>query len=370
MLIKSVEADKEARIIAISDIHGYADYLKGVLKKVAYTPRDVLVIVGDAIEKGTESLKTARAILKLRQENPHVYLTAGNVDYTRVGKFFQDSPQGNADFLKNLKWTERVWRKGFFLDILAEMKVTLEEVTEQNIAAIKKQMWENYAQEIGLFVNLPVILSIGDYIFVHGGIPTDDLEQLKEEDMFSYLSRDAFLQESVAFQKNVVVGHWPVCLYRDDVDSMNPIFDYEKHKVAIDGGCGLKYGAQLNALVIPQAYADLRDVTCAAYDDLPVMKAKKAQAAKERTVTIRYFDYMVELLEDFGDMARVRHVSSGKEFMVPKKFLYHREGKFFDCADFSDTYLEVAEGEKLSVVWETSMGLIVKKQGVIGWYCP
>lgn len=39
-----------------------------------------------------------------------------------------------------------------------------------------------------------------------------------------------------------------------------------------------------------------------------------------------------------------------------------------NCSDFSDAYLEVAEGEKLSVVKETSVGCIVKKAGVIGWY--
>lgn len=368
MLIKRVEADRDTRIIAVSDIHGSASYLEGVLKKVSYTSGDVLVIVGDAIEKGKESLKTARLILKLMEENSKVYMTAGNVDFDRVGKFFVDTPQGNADFVGNLKWTKKVWKRGFFLDILQEMNIDLDTVSEENIADIKVQIWENYSREINLFRNLPIVLVMGDYIFVHGGIPTDDLGQLKEEDMFSYLSREAFLKEDVAFGKNVIVGHWPVCLYRDDVDCMNPIFDYEKCKVAIDGGCALKNGAQLNALVIPGAYAKLKEVTYVAYDDLPIMTAPKAQAAKERTVTIRYFDYKVEMLEELDDVARVRHVSSGKEFVVPKKYLYNREDMFFNCSDFSDTYLEVAEGDRLSVVLETSIGCIVKKNGVIGWY--
>ncbi len=30
----------------------------------------------------------------------------------------------------------------------------------------------------------------------------------------------------------------------------------------------------------------------------------------------------------------------------------------------------IAEGDKLSVIEETTMGYIVKKQGVIGWYVP
>lgn len=366
--IEKVEVEKNTRIIAVSDIHGTVDYLEGVLKKVHYTPQDVLVIVGDMIEKGEESLKTVQYILKLREENPRVYATIGNVDYGRIGLFYEEGQQANDDFVGALQWTKRVWKRGFFLDMLEEMQVELETVNGQNVGELKLRMKEKYAAELGLFENLPTILEIGNYIFVHAGIPTDELDKLSEEEMFSYLKRDAFLKEEVSFKKNVVVGHWPVCLYRDDIDCMNPIFDYEKHIVAIDGGCALKNGAQLNALLIPDAYGDLEEVTYEAYDDLPVIKAAKAQEAREKTVVIRFFDFKVEKLEEWEDVVRVRHVSSGKEFVVPKSYLWHKDGAFANCSDFSDAYLEVAEGEELSVVEKTSIGYIVKKNGVIGWY--
>ena len=366
--IKKVDIEKGTRIIAVSDLHGCADYLEGVLAKVEYTPADVLVIVGDVIEKGKESLRTVRSILKLKEANPHVYVTMGNVDYDRIGLFDREGEQAGYDFEGTLRWTKKVWKRGLFLDMLSELQIDLDTVNGQNIGEIKARMREKFAKELGLFEELPTVLEIGDYIFVHAGIPTDDLTKLRQEDMFSYLKRDTFLKEDVTFSKNVVVGHWPVCLYRDDIDCMNPIFDYEKHIVAIDGGCALKEGAQLNALLIPDAHAELGEVSFAAYDNLPVITASKPQAGKERTITIRYFDCKVELLEDCGDVARVRHVNSGKEFVVPKKYLYGSEDKYFKCSDFSDAWLEVAEGEELSVVKETSRGYIVKKDGVIGWY--
>ena len=40
------------RIVAISDIHGKLDYLKGLLDKCALTDRDVIVLVGDLVERG------------------------------------------------------------------------------------------------------------------------------------------------------------------------------------------------------------------------------------------------------------------------------------------------------------------------------
>lgn len=368
--IQKVEIEKNKRIIALSDIHGMDNYLEGVLQKVHYTMDDVLVIVGDVIEKGDESLKTVRLILELKEKNPHVYMTLGNVDYDRLELFYREGEQAGHDFVGTQHWTKKVWKRGFFLDILEEMQVDLAELSGENISLIKERIRKEYARELSLFEEAPTILEMDNYIFVHGGIPTDKLGELKAEEMFSFLKRETFLKEEVAFQKYIIVGHWPTCLYSDEIDCMNPIFDYEKHIVAIDGGCALKYGAQLNALLIPSADAPVESVTYEAYDDLSVIEAKRNQEAKERTVTIRYFDCKVELLEDLENTAKVRHVSTGKEFFVPKSYLYGRDDKYYNCSDFSDAYLEIAEGDKLSVIEETTMGYIVKKHGVIGWYVP
>lgn len=368
--IQKLDIDKNKRIIVLSDIHGMDSYLEGVLQKVHYSTDDVLVIVGDVIEKGDESLKTVRRILELKEKNPHVYVTLGNVDYDRLELFYREGEQAGHDFVGTQHWTKKVWKRGFFLDILEEMQVDLAELSGENISLIKERIRKEYARELSLFEEAPTILEMDNYIFVHGGIPTDKLGELKAEDMFSFLKRETFLMEEVAFQKYVVVGHWPTCLYSDEIDCMNPIFDYEKHIIAIDGGCALKYGAQLNALLIPSADAPVESVTYEIYDDLPVIEAKRNQEAKERTVTIRYFDSKVELLEDLENTAKVRHVSTGKEFFVPKSYLYGRDDKYYNCSDFSDAYLEIAEGDKLSVIEETTMGYIVKKHGVIGWYVP
>lgn len=368
--IQKHDIDKNKRIIVLSDIHGMDSYLEGVLQKVHYTTDDVLVIVGDVIEKGDESLKTVRRILELKEKNPHVYVTLGNVDYDRLELFYREGEQAGHDFVGTQQWTKKVWKRGFFLDVLEEMQVDLTELSGENISLIKERIRKEYARELSLFEEAPTILEMDNYIFVHGGIPTDKLGELKAEDMFSFLKRETFLKEEVAFQKYVVVGHWPTCLYSDEIDCMNPIFDYEKHIIAIDGGCALKYGAQLNVLLIPSADAPVESVTYEIYDDLPVIEAKRNQEAKERTVTIRYFDSKVELLEDLENTAKVRHVSTGKEFFVPKSYLYGRDDKYYNCSDFSDAYLEIAEGDKLSVIEETTMGYIVKKHGVIGWYVP
>ena len=54
------------RVLAISDIHGNLPFLKGVLAKAGYAAgKDVLVLVGDLLEKGQESLATLRYLMEL-----------------------------------------------------------------------------------------------------------------------------------------------------------------------------------------------------------------------------------------------------------------------------------------------------------------
>ena len=361
--IQKIDAANTGRIIAVSDIHGHAHYLEGVLKKVNFCAQDTLVIVGDMIEKGPESLKTVRYIMKLREENPNVYAVMGNVDYWRLYQFYHDVP---ADFLGMLRWTKRVWENGFFLDILNELGVELNEITEENMESLRSAIRSQFSEELDFLWNLPTVLSVGNYVFVHAGIPTDDLNALQNADAGQCMKTDAFLTEAKSFEKNVVVGHWPVYLYRDE-DCVSPIFDGRRHIISIDGGCGLRYGAQLNALIIPDPEAGMGDVAYAAYDDYPVLIAPAAQKAREKTVLIRYFDCEAELLEDRGDVVCLRQISSGKEFIAPKSFLYESDGKLC-CSSCSDACLEAAAGDRLSVIEETSIGYIAKKDGLIGWY--
>lgn len=368
MKIENIDCNEKQRIIAISDIHGEVTYLDGVLKKVQYTEQDILVIVGDVIEKGRESLKTVRYILKLTENNPNVHVSMGNVDLYRLSLFFDDSKEGNEKFIGGLRWTRDVWKRGLFLDILDEMGIDLEELCEENIAGIKEQVKKKYQKELEFLWNLPTVIAMGNFIFVHGGVYSDKLEELTETEPFVYLKLDDFMNKDVKFEKTVVVGHWPTCIYRDDILSMNPLFNFDKHIIAIDGGCALKKdGGQLNALVIPHKYAEISDVGYVAYDDYPVMIARKAQQERKSNISIRYTNSEVKLLTENNGIASVEHISTGKVFDVPSSFLY-QNGDRLCCTDYNDTYLEITEGDKLSVLAENKQGMLVKKNGVIGWY--
>ena len=69
----------ERRVLVISDIHGNLPFFKGVLSAARYTPDDVLVLLGDLVEKGPDSLATLRYIMALAERNT-VYCVRGNCD--------------------------------------------------------------------------------------------------------------------------------------------------------------------------------------------------------------------------------------------------------------------------------------------------
>ncbi|MDE7325673.1 MAG: metallophosphoesterase [Lachnospiraceae bacterium] len=343
------------RIIAVSDVHGHGHYLKGLLEKISFSKEDTLVILGDLIEKGGDSLATVRYCMELQRQNFQIYISAGNVDIARIGTFLDRSRGHGKRFLDELRWTKDVWKCGFFLEVLAELGIELSKVNEENVNQLKERISVSYAQEIAFLCDRPTIITCGNYLFVHAGVPTDQLETLAGEDGFLFLKTDAFLEQKHCFERIVVVGHWPVCLYQRDVDCMNPVFDYDRHAIAIDGGCALKIGGQLNALIIPNPYASMQEIDTTSYDDYPVVYAKTAQKAVKATVCIKYYDAEVELLKTEwqegirdgnyagSDIVTLRHKSSGVIFDAPEKYLYKRNDKLL-CNDFINATLDVEAG--------------------------
>ena len=75
------------RIIAVSDVHGNLDFFRGLMDRVGLTPSDILVLVGDLLEKGPDSLALLRYVMELSRTHT-VYPLCGNCDGL-VLRFFE-----------------------------------------------------------------------------------------------------------------------------------------------------------------------------------------------------------------------------------------------------------------------------------------
>lgn len=300
--VKRIEIPHGSRIICVSDIHGSLDLFKRLLRKVGYGKGDTLILLGDLYTKGKQGHETLRFIIKISRQ-PNVHILRGNCDRIE----------------KTLTEAETAWLE-----------------------------------------NLPHILTSEEYIFVHGGLTSDNLE---EQDAAACMKNDAFMEKGLKFEKYVITGHEPTVNYTHTIPCFNPIIDREKHIVSIDGGAVIKEGGQLNAFMIEKG-----DFSFAYVDDFPVIKMEKPQTSCGGDLNITWNDRFVERIEVGEEYTVYRHLYSGKTILLPNGSAWEDgKGNLCICDLGTDYYLPVNAGEAISIVRRFPGILFAKKNGVAGW---
>jgi len=334
-----------------------------------YSGDDILIIVGDLVDKGPESLRVVRYVMDLCRQHP-VYVTMGNVDLGRLECLFDDSPDAGQQFVDFLNWLNKFWKNSFFEEMLSELGISINQVNLENAEEYRGKMQEQFKEELDFLWSRPTILTAGDYLFVHGGVPTDEIEELEQTPAAQYLKNDDFLNQGYRFEKyTVVTGHWPTCLYREDVEDVSPLFNSDRRIICIDGGCGLKMAGQLNGIILPDRKASIEEINWTSYDDFPFAIAEESQEEKKAEIHIRFFDSAVELLEEKGEMGSFKQISTGKVFEGPLEWMKRWDDGRFHFDDYCDRQLPVKAGEMLSVLFKGDNGYYVKNcRGELGWY--
>jgi len=349
--VKKISLPKNKRIIAISDIHGNLNLFKRILEKVSYTEQDILVLVGDLIEKGNMSLKTLRYVIELSKKN-EVYIVSGNCD-----TIWEDIKYEIDD--NNLLRYMLVRKNSILNEMCSELSIEVNE--NSDIKYIKKKIMENFSYEIHWLEQLPHIIETENLIFAHAGITSEDLE---EQDASIVMKNDAFLEQGLVFSKYVVVGHWPTANYGTDKGCCNPIIRENQKIISIDGGNIIKMGGQLNALIINDI--DAPNITYAAIDDLPKGLIIENQSANSNTIQISWMDNAVELLEEDMEFSLCRHVSSNHKLWIKNTNLFKTKDGMcsYDCTDY---FLPLLKGDIVSIIEKSNNQTLVKKDGTIGW---
>ena len=348
--------DDSRRIIVISDIHGNLAYFDGLLSKLHLRSDDQLVLLGDLVEKGPESLATLRRAMELRGRC-RVYPVMGNCDFWHLW-VDADGAVPEDPTIAHLLHQKATARQGLILNMCAELGVEL--TAETDIPALKATLREHFRAEFDFLREIPFALETEKYIFVHGGIPKG--ETLESAGAWRCMKLDSFYAARPHFSKWVITGHTPVCLYGRNTISAVPIVDKACRVISIDGGCVLKDDGQLNALIIRRG-----KFTWDWYDPFPRAVARTPQKKGAHSAYIRWGDNLVTPVELGREWCRIRHERTGYEMDVPTDFLFEANGEL-RVNDVTDYRPPVAPGDVLSVVRVTDRGCWIKKGGVSGWY--
>lgn len=358
-VVKRVHLPDEARLFMISDLHGHGEGLLQLLDEVRFCRDDVLVIVGDLVEKGPQSLRTLRIVMQLCREYT-VYPLMGNVDLWRLERLLSDDPDLQQQLLRYSVKAEKWWHSSFLGEMCREAGFAL--LPELDPKAVFPVLRERFKAELDFLASLSTILETQSVLFVHGGLPHEDLSALDGTDAYPLLKWDHFWQDGLSFHKYVAVGHWPAALYRT-MACHEPIIDHERHILCLDGGCGLKDDGQLNLLEMPDP--DVPEFQLHTWCPQPEIIAQEAQAESPASVYIHWGDHAVTVLSNDGTTARILH--HARELTVPARLIYQQNGA--DCCDdYTDARPPVAAGERLHLVYETPDACYVKKGSRCGWY--
>lgn len=351
--VERLELAAHRRILVISDIHGNLPFLKALLDKVGFCREDELIIDGDFLEKGSESLETLRYIMELSRGG-NVHSLCGNCDdWYHI--YSGDVMDGHL--LHYMRWKKR----GLLWDMCVE--AGFDPLSMPDFTPCKARLLELFPEEWGFLAALPHAIETENFIFAHAAV--DPGKPLSRHTADELMHCDRFLDRHPRFDRWVVVGHCPVMLYIEDRVCANPIIDREARVVSLDGGCVLKDDGQLNALIIPDK--DSEDFSFAAYDDFPQSRVLSDQSESERSYYIRWGDSQVQVLSRGPEFSRCRHVRTGYEMDILTKYLFTDE-ELTDCNDCTDYILPLKKGDTVSVVERTSRGCFVKHDGYSGWY--
>lgn len=357
-VVRPLEIPPGRRALVVSDIHGALPLLKGALAKAKFTRDDILIVLGDMMERSEGSLDVLHYVMELSRTHT-VHTILGNCDNVTLA-FFDREEKLPDPFYRH--WFARFGERCALVKMAHMAGVSLDD--PQTWPAARAALERAFAPELAFLRSLPHILINDDYLLVHGGVPRED--RLTGLSSFDVMKNDDFLGQGHGFQRWVIVGHWPVTLYREDIPSAAPIILEDRHIVSIDGGATLKLDGQVNVLILPPEPGGA--FTWVGEDGFPTVTALDRQTPSADPINVRFAHSDVEVLEKGEELSLCRHVESGRVLWVLTEFLRRRADGSVWCEDSTDYLLPVEPGDSLSLVRKTLRGVLVKKDGVTGWY--
>jgi serine/threonine protein phosphatase 1 len=208
------------RVFVVGDIHACLAeldvMLEFLLKQCSLSANDLLIFIGDYIDRGPDSKGVISRLIDLQAQFPHTVFLKGNHEDMLLS--YLGYPGHNGEIY--------LYNGG--VECLMSYNMTTVESQEATIQSFP-------TSHMKFFRELEKGVEMQDYIFVHAGLnPYRPIAKQKEEDLFWI--RGDFIMSIHPFKKTIVFGHTP---YQD------VLFDLP-FKIGID--TGLVYGNKLSCI--------------------------------------------------------------------------------------------------------------------------
>ena len=216
--------DDSERVFAVGDIHGCRFELNILLNHLYdhenLSQRDLVVFIGDYVDRGPDSRGVLDRLIDFQQEFPKTVFLRGNHEDMLLDHLGFGGRMGPAYLYNGGDATF----KSYQIPLGDPPKTQLEQLPEEHI---------------DFLVALESYVQVGSYVFAHAGLsPLRDLQAQEEQDL--YWIRDEFIQNKHTFSKTIVFGHTP---YEN-------VFFEPPYKIGID--TGLVYGNILSCVELAE----------------------------------------------------------------------------------------------------------------------
>ncbi|MDB9822848.1 serine/threonine protein phosphatase [Deltaproteobacteria bacterium] len=203
------------RVFVIGDIHGCLDMLNRLMDKIPWRPdNDLLIFLGDYIDRGENSKKVVDYIIALTRFSLYVKCLLGNHDAMFL------------DYLHNKNVDQYLLNGGG-----STLKSYGIDHPEEGQSLIPQDHFD-------FFKTLKSYIDLEDYYIVHAGFrPGIEISKQKLKDMLWI--RDTFINSHYDFGKKVIFGHTPL---------MEPLVS--KNKIGLDTSA--VFGNRLTCLELPK----------------------------------------------------------------------------------------------------------------------
>lgn len=342
--VHKTDTDARRRRIFVSDVHGNLCALRALLAQLDCGEDDELYFLGDLVERGEDSLATLRFVMDLCRRG-RAQAVRGNCDTLWANVL----PQGarHASLLSYMRWRKH----SLFWDMARELDYPVGPHTDP--APMCARFLQSFAPELQFLDSLPHIIESGDFLLAHAGL--DDIP-LARQDPERSQRRSNFLLHAPAFDRLLVVGHYPVQNYHRRISRGTPIHDRQRNIASIDGGNAVKAEGQLNALVLQGS-----ELCFYRADGFAPARVTGAQAASDDPIHITWPWRTVQVLRAGPKRSLCRHLDSGRDLMIPNRCITRYQG---ECqADYTDYYLPLAPGDVVGIIEAMDQEVAFVKHG-------
>jgi len=212
-------------IFAIGDIHGCLKELTTLHKKILThdkfdVKKDLLVYLGDYIDRGRGSKEVIDQIIKLKKNNIKIICLMGNHEEFMFDFLF--NKKNNIENWLNFGLDQTL--RSYGIEVVSFIKDGFD---DDVIEKLRKTLLSKMSEEhTNFFKNLELSFSSEKYLFVHAGIdPKKALEDQTKKDLLWSRSKD-FFDKDFRSEKIIVHGHTP------EKEIVNNFF-----RINVDTGC-------------------------------------------------------------------------------------------------------------------------------------